>query len=110
MGGDNEQDYFQMNPEDDSLFMTGNFDNVVKKINKEQGISERKEYLVTGGSQSLSKSKSKSNIRFNDQSSSANPELVIIDRSIKTVHRKEILKNIGDVEDEYGEEDGIASG
>lgn len=42
--------------------------------------------------------------------SNSNQEIVLIGRSVGTVHKKELLKNIGELEDEEFMGDGDASG
>ena len=80
---------FQVNHDQDLPYTTNKFQDAIRRLNKQQGVHEKKEILVTGESGSMTKSGAI------DAESSVNNEHVIINRSIATMHKKELLKNIG---------------
>ena len=57
MGANGENEFFNMNQDNNDFYSNSEFNDPIKKVMREQGIKERKEFLITGDSHSLTKSR-----------------------------------------------------
>ena len=95
----------------ENIFLASGFRRGMRQIAKElarSGGDTDLASLVEGGQ--IQGNNTNKDQRCSNSGSNSNQEIIVIGRSVGTVHKKELLKNIGELDDDFDQGDGEASG